>query len=462
MPDMVIYTRISDADRETQTATRRQESSCRAFADARGWRVIQTYEDVDLSAFRAGIERPAYEEMLGAIRDGLVQGVLVWKLDRLMRRPAEFERFWSICEDAGVVLASATEPIDTSTGLGLALVRILVTFANLESATKSERLRAKYREMAESGRAHPGGMRAFGLNRKRTRVIPTEAELIRDAARRIIAGDTTYAIARDWRIHGVLTARKKAWLPQHVRNMLLRDYLVGDRIYHGKIVAKGAWPAILDRKTFELVGAILRDPARTTRGSAETKALTGLLLCNECRTKMNSASGYLKDGRRQRAYACPGPPYGCGRRRVVAERLEAWIAEKTFVYLDSQRLHRRMAEDDASFVQSPRIAQLVDELNQLAVDRYRYKVMTRPGYFAARRTLLRQLQRERALVEDQRHLPTLKTLVGQGEATRREWVSMSTADRRRILAAAIDHIIVGPAPTHRRFRPARFKIHWRL
>ena len=68
--------------------------------------------------------------------------MVVWKLDRLVRRPSEFESFWEACEAAGVALVSATEPVDTSHELGLALVRILVTFASLESATISLRSKA--------------------------------------------------------------------------------------------------------------------------------------------------------------------------------------------------------------------------------------------------------------------------------------------------------------------------------
>src|SRR4051812_7844697 len=137
MTRVALYTRLSSDQLGNQTSTHRQEASCRSFADARGWAVAEVFEDVDVSAYRPGVRRPSYDGLIERIgRDGC-DGVLVWKLDRLVRQPAEFERFWSECDRSGVFLASVTEPIDTSTEMGLAIVRILVTFAGLESTTKS-------------------------------------------------------------------------------------------------------------------------------------------------------------------------------------------------------------------------------------------------------------------------------------------------------------------------------------
>jgi len=164
---IAIYTRLSNDEFGTQTATQRQAEACSAYAALRGWEVGKVFEDVDLSAFRA-VTRPAYEEMLAGISAGRWGGVLVWKLDRLVRRPAEFERFWATCERAGAVLMSVNDPIDTTTDVGLAIVRILVTFANLESATTSLRMRAQRREHAAKG-LPPFSGRAFGYTRPHQR-----------------------------------------------------------------------------------------------------------------------------------------------------------------------------------------------------------------------------------------------------------------------------------------------------
>jgi hypothetical protein len=106
MTAVAIYTRLSHDRTGQQTATHRQQASCQAFAELRGWRVARVFEDVDLSAYRRGVVRPAYEEMLLAIQSKRIDGVVAWKLDRLLRRSAEFERLWETCEKNGVFLAS--------------------------------------------------------------------------------------------------------------------------------------------------------------------------------------------------------------------------------------------------------------------------------------------------------------------------------------------------------------------
>lgn len=85
------------------------------------------------------------------VAGGQVNGVLVWKLDRLVRRSAEFERFWERCERAGIFLTSVTEPLDSTNEIGLAVVRMLVNFANVESTSISLRIRSKMQERARNG-----------------------------------------------------------------------------------------------------------------------------------------------------------------------------------------------------------------------------------------------------------------------------------------------------------------------
>jgi DNA invertase Pin-like site-specific DNA recombinase len=63
------------------------------------------------------------------------------KLDRLVRRPKDFERLWVVAERRGVFIASVTEPVDSSSPIGLAMLRILVALAGLESATTGIRVR---------------------------------------------------------------------------------------------------------------------------------------------------------------------------------------------------------------------------------------------------------------------------------------------------------------------------------
>src|SRR4029450_7575864 len=74
--------------------------------------------DNDVSA-DSGRARPAYQQLLTDIEAGLIDAVIVWALDRLHRRPAELERFFEVCDRAGVTrLASVAGDVDLGTNDG--------------------------------------------------------------------------------------------------------------------------------------------------------------------------------------------------------------------------------------------------------------------------------------------------------------------------------------------------------
>jgi predicted site-specific integrase-resolvase len=88
---VAIHARLSSDPTGQQTATERQRRACEQFAAARGWDVVRVIEDVDVSAYDAKVRRPGFERLRGLIDRRAIDVVMVWKLDRLVRRPREFE-----------------------------------------------------------------------------------------------------------------------------------------------------------------------------------------------------------------------------------------------------------------------------------------------------------------------------------------------------------------------------------
>lgn len=147
MTCVLVYTRLSTED--MREATGRQEAACRAYAEARGWDVAGVLRDLEASAYLPRAKRPGFETLIGNAARRSADGVLVWKLDRLVRRPSDFERLWNIAERNQLFIASVTEPVDSSSPIGLAMLRILVALAGLESATTGARVAAYKRQTAE-------------------------------------------------------------------------------------------------------------------------------------------------------------------------------------------------------------------------------------------------------------------------------------------------------------------------
>ncbi|MGH3495226.1 MAG: recombinase family protein, partial [Sciscionella sp.] len=100
---VAVYCRISDDRRGLGRGVQRQLEDCAALATQRGWDVVGTYTDNDISAY-SGKPRPKYRELLAAIGDQLVDVVVAWHPDRLHRSPVELEEFISLVERTGVTV----------------------------------------------------------------------------------------------------------------------------------------------------------------------------------------------------------------------------------------------------------------------------------------------------------------------------------------------------------------------
>lgn len=97
-----IYARISKDREGAGLGVQRQEQDCRELAERLGWQVVAVYVDNDISAF-SGKARPAYRNLLAAMRSGAVQGVLCWHTDRLHRSLRELQDYIEISKPHGIL-----------------------------------------------------------------------------------------------------------------------------------------------------------------------------------------------------------------------------------------------------------------------------------------------------------------------------------------------------------------------
>lgn len=462
MTTVAIYTRLS-LDKGGQTATSRQRKACEMFAGIRNWEVGPHFEDVDVSAYMPGVVRSDYEAMLAAITTGAIQGVLIWKLDRLVRRPSDFERFWKTCEAHGVFLASATEPIDSTTDLGVALVRILVAFASLESATIGTRVRAMQRERAYNG-LPPTTAPVYGLRRGWREVEPTEALHVREAARRVVDGASLRSIALDWNHRGLRPPRAEKWTTQQLRKLLLAHRLVGDREYRGEVVATDCFPAVLDRATADRVRVILTDAHRQKPPASPPHWLHGLMRCGACGSRMHAQTSTNGS---TRIFRCPMQPRGCGRVAVSQQdTIETVIAQVGSKLADRREgLPRATRSSSTSTIEST-LDNFASALSELAHRFYVERAISRAEYQVAKERLENSLDHDSALYE-----AWLPPDLGRAAGTisfESIWNDLPHEQQREIVVALIDNISIRAAPPSGaprsgrliRFDPTRVTIAW--
>ena len=91
----------------------------------------------------ANLDRPALRQLLTDIENGLVEIVLVYKLDRISRTLLDFVRLMDFFERYGVLFVAITQNFDTSDSMGRLIRNVLLTFAQFEREIASDRMRDK-------------------------------------------------------------------------------------------------------------------------------------------------------------------------------------------------------------------------------------------------------------------------------------------------------------------------------
>jgi hypothetical protein len=97
-----------------EEATTRQELDVVRYIKATDMGVVvATYSDI-ASGWDESAKRPGFEAALDDLKAGRIDGIAVWKLDRLVRRVSQFRRVLDVLEASGGRLLSVTEGIDTA------------------------------------------------------------------------------------------------------------------------------------------------------------------------------------------------------------------------------------------------------------------------------------------------------------------------------------------------------------
>ena len=162
-----IYCRISKARRNDEDDTEtlgveRQERLCRELAVSLGLDVAAVFVDNDLSG-KAGVLRPAYEQLKQAVADRSIDVVLVWKTDRLSRDRIALQLFYELLRTNKVKLHTQQEGLVTlDTPDGALMAGIRAELAQYERGVIAERVRAQKTQAAQSGRVLGGRYRLYG------------------------------------------------------------------------------------------------------------------------------------------------------------------------------------------------------------------------------------------------------------------------------------------------------------
>ena len=151
-----------------------------------GWVLMP--DDYDDGAFSGGnVERPALQRMLRGVNAGLVDVVVVYKVDRLSRTLTDFVQLLAMFEEHDVTFVSVTQQFSTSSSMGKLTLNILLSFAQFERDVTSERIRDKFLLSKKKG-MWMGGNPPLGydVTERKLTINPEEAERVKRIFRTFI------------------------------------------------------------------------------------------------------------------------------------------------------------------------------------------------------------------------------------------------------------------------------------
>lgn len=273
------------------------------------------------------------------------------------------------------------------------------------------------------------GRRPFGYAPDRVTLDPVEAEAIRRAVRRVLAGEAVSAIAREWNRTGPPTVRGVPWSPSTLRRVLMSGRIAGWRERDGRLVERAAWAAVISLEEHLTLAAVVG--ARL--GRARSYLLSGLVVCGGCGRPMTSRPVVDASGKRRR-YACDRRRGGCGEVGIDADRLE-------------QHVLGLMAGRSPAPARSPgpgSVAILEARLDELA-DMFAAGEIGRAEWARARRSIAERLDAHRS------------TLAARPDGGAPPPFRVT----RAAVCAAAESVTVARRGSANRFDPARVTVSWK-
>ncbi|MEV0119576.1 recombinase family protein [Streptomyces sp. NPDC050844] len=500
------YVRISNDPLEEEKGVTRQREDVEALAQRLGWTVGKIYPENDTSAYkRKRIElpdgrhvwrvvRPEFRQMLRDYEDGVIDGIIVYDLDRLARQPRDLEDLIDLVDHYRRPVVGVTGSLDLMTENGKAMARVLMAMANKSSADTGRRVSRERIQRAREGRSLPPN-RAFGWEEDRLSRRPKEAALVRKAILGFTAGENWSTVTRMFIESGIPPVSGKTWYLTTIRNMLLSPRVAGIVPYWGRdgsaqqaderdadnakrraLVStsprdlalrdesggyvRGKWSRLVTVEQWEAFVAEYerrKEGKEVTSGRTKKYLLSGLLRCSRPRADgtpcgrgmVGLAGKHPRTGKPRKIYKCPSRNMGgCGSSQREMTQVDQLIEDLLFLHLEENQ----PGESDESPDKGPdehlfaeQLADVQDRLRAMREGMRDGNVSPEsffaivPGLETQEKQLIASLSKARRVQADR------SQRMKSPDQVRADWDEATVPGKRAILSQYLQAVMVHPA-----------------
>jgi DNA invertase Pin-like site-specific DNA recombinase len=274
--------------------------------------------------------------MINDARKGQFQFIIVYKLDRFTRNRYDSAIYKQKLKQYGVKVISATESISDNPE-GVILEAILEASAEFYSLELSQKIRRGYRESALKGNFLGGNIPLGYKREKKTLVIdPETAPIVKWIFEEYAKGVSNKDIIDGLNAKGLRTKNGCPFNRKSFQTLYRNQHYIGVLKYKD-ILIEDAFPALIDRKTFDKVQTRL-DLNRCKGATKKAKMqylLFNILYCGLCGNSMTGICGTSKQGTKHYYYTCAKRQKDKACRKISEKKdyLEWYVVEQTVEYV---------------------------------------------------------------------------------------------------------------------------------
>jgi site-specific DNA recombinase len=291
-----VYTRKSseeglDQDFNSLEAQREAGEAYVRSQAHEGWKLLA--DRFDDGGFSGGnMARPALGKLMQLVRDGKVDVIVIYKIDRLTRSLTDFARLAETFDQHGVSFVSVTQQFNTTTSMGRLMLNVLLSFAQFEREITGERIRDKIAASKKKGMWMGGNVpMGYDVTDRHLLINARDADGVRSIFRLYLEQGSVPALLERLNHDGICTAARvsvkgregggRPFTRGHLYKLLSNPIYIG-RVPHKKTSHPGQHPAIIDLATWDCVQAQLstntQGPrSRRRRAAAHPSLLAGIL-----------------------------------------------------------------------------------------------------------------------------------------------------------------------------------------
>ena len=313
-----LYPRVSTDDQVREGfSLDEQEKEMKKLCMYKNYQIYKVYREEGVSA--KNMNRPKFQEMMQDLKDGKINRIIVYKLDRLTRSIQDLEVICKLIEKYHCSLDSVSEEINTDTAMGVFFIRMTTILAQLEIERTSERTKFGLKGAAKNG--HFCGKAPIGYRKinKELVIDDLESEVVKEIFDDYVNGLSVCTITKKLNNKNALN---RNWRTTTIDRMLSNyiycgDYLYGKRAKNMKpIHLENICPAIIDKETFKMVQTQKeRNLKNYTR--KHTYVYMQKIVCSKCNKIMGGSSSTSKNKPTQIYYKC-----NCCNTRINEKKIE--------------------------------------------------------------------------------------------------------------------------------------------